>query len=208
MKDILNKIGDYIESLEQRIAVLETRTEKVARLEARIEELEAKIAELNERPEVDPAPVAEPEQPVENVPEPVVESEEEPAPIAEPELVVEPESVVEAEHEAIPEPVVEPVVEPIVEPAPEPAAPHIPVQTSLFGAPVQDIRKAISLGDRFLFQRELFGGSAERMQKTLDALNALGSFAEAEQYVHANFQWDRESASYELFIAVLKRRFA
>lgn len=200
MKDILNKIGDYIESLEQRIAVLETRTEKVARLEARIEELEAKIAELNERPEVDPAPVAEPEQPVENVPEPVVESEEEPAPVAEPELVVEPESVVEAEHEAIPEPV--------VEHAPEPAAPHIPVQTSLFGAPVQDIRKAISLGDRFLFQRELFGGSAERMQKTLDALNALGSFAEAEQYVHANFQWDRESASYELFIAVLKRRFA
>lgn len=200
MKDILNKIGDYIESLEQRIAVLETRTEKVARLEARIEELEAKIAELNERPEVDPAPVAEPEHPVENVPEPVVESEEEPAPVAEPELVVEPESVVEAEHEAIPEPV--------VEPAPEPAAPHIPVQTSLFGAPVQDIRKAISLGDRFLFQRELFGGSAERMQKTLDALNALGSFAEAEQYVHANFQWDRESASYELFIAVLKRRFA
>lgn len=208
MKDILNKIGDYIESLEQRIAVLETRTEKVARLEARIEELEAKIAELNERPEVDPAPVAEPEQPVENVPEPVVESEEKPAPVAEPELVVEPESVVEAEHEAIPEPVVEPVVEPAPEPAPEPAAPHIPVQTSLFGAPVQDIRKAISLGDRFLFQRELFGGSAERMQKTLDALNALGSFAEAEQYVHANFQWDRESASYELFIAVLKRRFA
>lgn len=204
MKDILNKIGDYIESLEQRIAVLETRTEKVARLEARIEELEAKIAELNERPEVDPAPVAEPEQPVETVPEPVVESEEEPAPVAEPELVVEPESVVEAEHEAIPEP----VVEPAPEPAPEPAAPHIPVQTSLFGAPVQDIRKAISLGDRFLFQRELFGGSAERMQKTLDALNALGSFAEAEQYVHANFQWDRESASYELFIAVLKRRFA
>ena len=204
MKDILNKIGDYIESLEQRIAVLETRTEKVARLEARIEELEAKIAELNERPEVDPAPVAEPEQPVETVPEPVVESEEEPTPVAEPELVVEPESVVEAEHEAIPEP----VVEPVVEPAPEPAAPHIPVQTSLFGAPVQDIRKAISLGDRFLFQRELFGGSAERMQKTLDALNALGSFAEAEQYVHANFQWDRESASYELFIAVLKRRFA
>lgn len=188
MKDILNKIGDYIESLEQRIAVLETRTEKVARLEARIEELEAKIAELNERPEVDPAPVAEPEQPVETVPEPVVE----------------PESVVEAEHEAIPEP----VVEPVVEPAQEPAAPHIPVQTSLFGAPVQDIRKAISLGDRFLFQRELFGGSAERMQKTLDALNALGSFAEAEQYVHANFQWDRKSASYELFIAVLKRRFA
>ena len=60
MKDILNKIGDYIESLEQRIAVLETWTEKVARLEARIEELEAKITELAERPEVDPAPVVEP----------------------------------------------------------------------------------------------------------------------------------------------------
>ena len=118
------------------------------------------------------------------------------------------------------EPVVEPVAELIVEPAPQPevkaepvAAPQpaprpVPQQTSLFGAAVEDIRQAISLGDRFLFQRELFAGNGELMQKTLDELNALGSLSEAMDYVLENFEWDKESTAVQLFENVLKRRFA
>ena len=81
------------------------------------------------------------------------------------------------------------------------------VQTSLFGSPVQDIRKAISLGDRFLFQRELFGGKGELMQQTLDRINSLSTFSEAEKYINDTFSWDRELPSYELFMNVLRRRF-
>ena len=94
---------------------------------------------------------------------------------------------------------------PVVEkPAPRPA----PTQTSLFGSAVGDIRQAISLGDRFLFQRELFAGNGALMQKTLDELNGLGSLNEALEYVAGNFEWDKESTAVQLFENVLKRRFS
>ena len=82
-----------------------------------------------------------------------------------------------------------------------------PLQTSLFGTAVEDIRQAISLGDRFLFQRELFAGNGELMQKTLDEINSLGSLSEAMDYVLDNFEWDKESTAVQLFENVLKRRF-
>ena len=89
----------------------------------------------------------------------------------------------------------------------QPAKGAQPQQTSLFGAAVEDIRQAISLGDRFLFQRELFAGNGELMQKTLDELNALGSLEEAMDYVADNFEWDSDSTAVQLFENVLKRRF-
>ena len=141
-------------------------------------------------------------------------------PVAE-EPIAEPIPVVEAPTaEPEPEPVVElPIVEPVVEPAPAPApepapapapqpAPRpVPQQTSLFGTAVEDIRQAISLGDRFLFQRELFAGNGELMQKTLDEINTLSSLGEAMDYVRDNFDWDKDSTAVQLFENVLKRRF-
>ena len=136
-------------------------------------------------------------------------------PIAEPIPVVE-EPTAETEPEPVVElPIVEPVVEPAPAPAPEPApapapqpAPRpVPQQTSLFGTAVEDIRQAISLGDRFLFQRELFAGNGELMQKTLDEINTLSSLGEAMDYVRDNFDWDKDSTAVQLFENVLKRRF-
>ena len=147
-------------------------------------------------------------------------------PLEEPEQL-EPLEAEEPEVEPVIEP--EPVVEPIVEPAPQPEVKPEPVaeptqplhkakqqlhnatqplQTSLFGTSVEDIRQAISLGDRFLFQRELFAGNGELMQKTLDELNALDSLEEAMDYVADNFEWDKESTAVQLFENVLKRRFS
>ena len=151
--------------------------------------------------------------------EPQEEAQEE---TLEPLEVLEPLEIlenVEAEEPVIEEtttetPVIEPVVEPIAEvkiepaPAPKPAPRPVPQQTSLFGTTVEDIRQAISLGDRFLFQRELFAGNGELMQKTLDELNALGSLEEAMDYVADNFEWDSDSTAVQLFENVLKRRFA
>jgi hypothetical protein len=90
----------------------------------------------------------------------------------------------------------------------QPAKGAQPLQTSLFGTAVSDIRQAISLGDRFLFQRELFAGNGELMQKTLDDLNGLSSLNEAMDYVLNNFEWDKESTAVQLFENVLKRRFS
>ena len=155
--------------------------------------------ELVEEPQVDVQ--EEILEPLEILDEPEV-----PTPVVEP--IVEPEPVVEPIVEPAPQPEVKakPVVEPA--PAPQPAPRPMPQQTSLFGAAVEDIRQAISLGDRFLFQRELFAGNGELMQKTLDELNALGSLEEAMDYVADNFEWDSDSTAVQLFENVLKRRFA
>ena len=171
----------------------------------------------------DPQEQETPEEPVEEPQEePQEESAEEPQEEPAQEMPLEslePLEIIE-EEEPVAEPVVEPVAELIAEPAPQPevkaepvAAPQpaprpVPQQTSLFGAAVEDIRQAISLGDRFLFQRELFAGNGELMQKTLDELNALGSLEEAMDYVADNFEWDSDSTAVQLFENVLKRRFA
>ena len=153
--------------------------------------------------------------------EPQEEAHEEPEQLEPLEILEEPEAEEPRAEELEEEPVIEPepVVEPIVEPAPQPevkaepvAAPQpaprpVPQQTSLFGAAVEDIRQAISLGDRFLFQRELFAGNGELMQKTLDELNSLGSLSEAMEYIADTFEWDKESTAVQLFENVLKRRF-
>ena len=138
-------------------------------------------------------PVAEPVAEV-----PVVEPVVETAPVAEPVAapVAEPVAPV-AEPVA---PVTKPVAAP--QPAPQPAA-----RPNMYGPQVSDIRQAISLGDRFLFQRELFGQSGEKLQKTLDTINQMGSFDEALGYLDQNFNWDKEATAYNLFITALHRRF-
>ena len=89
--------------------------------------------------------------------------------------------------------------EPVVEEVASPKA-------AMYGKAVDDIRLAISLGDRFLYQRELFGQNAELMQRTLTELNELGSFDEAMSYI-SRFNWDTESNTYQQFLVTLHRRF-
>ena len=158
-------------------------------LEARIAALEAEVAELKNRP----------------LPEP---------------QVVEKEVIKEVPVEVIKEVIVEKPVEVVAEPEPE-VSPDETGETpdgkgqieevaspkaAVYGKAVDDIRLAISLGDRFLYQRELFGQNAELMQKTLTELNSLGSFEEAMNYI-SRFNWDQESNSYQQFIVTLHRRF-
>lgn len=225
-------LEQQLAALEARVAQLEQQIEEANEAIGRLgERLEAK-GEMLEDPEVeilkekrkqlaeelarletleitDDAPILT-EEPVVEESEPVVE-EPASAPVVELEPIVEPVVVpVEQTSQAVVE--VAPVVETkVVEPAPvveKPAPRPAPTQTSLFGSAVEDIRQAISLGDRFLFQRELFAGNGELMQKTLDELNALGSLNEAMDYVLNNFDWDKESTAVQLFENVLKRRFA
>ena len=159
-----------------------------------LEELDIVQTPVAEEPIAEPIPVVE-EPTAEFEPEPVVEPA--PAPAPEPAPAPAPQPA--------PEVKTEPVVEVKVEkPAPRP----VPQQTSLFGTAVEDIRQAISLGDRFLFQRELFAGNGELMQKTLDEINTLSSLGEAMGYVRDNFDWDKDSTAIQLFENVLKRRFS
>ncbi len=174
----MNELIKYFEGLEERIATLEAQ---LASLEAEMDELKGKEPQVIEK-------IVEVEKPVKVIKEVIVEK---PVVVAAPVAEPEPEPVVE------PEPAVEP--EPVIE---EPASP----KAAMYGKAVGDIRLAISLGDRFLYQRELFGQNAELMQKTLTDLNALNSFDEAMNYI-SRFNWDTESNSYQQFIVTLHRRF-
>ena len=216
MKDSVNRIGDYIESLERRIAALEARmiaTEQLNKtLADRLQAAEERIAGLEARPAAPAEPEVEvelimPDDELEDLPAPVEETPVAEAPEAEP--VPQPHPQVEDKPLPAEEPAPQPVPQPAPQPAPAPAEPaKQPAAGGLTGAPVADIRQAISLGDRFLFQRELFGGNGELMQKTLDALNSLSSLQQAVDYTAEHFSWDKDSAAAELFMNVLRRRFS
>ena len=197
MKEVIK----YFESLEERIATLE----------AELASLEAEIDELKSRPVPEPQIVEKVvekivEKPVEVIKEVVVEK---PVVVAAPVVAqeVQPKVVEAAEPAAAPEPVKEkPVVAEPVKEEPAIVEEQSSPKAALYGKAVTDIRQAISLGDRFLYQRELFGQNAELMQKTLTELNELHSFDEAMQYI-SRFGWDTESNSYQQFIVTLHRRF-
>ena len=235
LNDMIQSISAYAEALEQKLSALEQR---VALLEeanqamkqesdeakALVATLQAEVATLAATGVV--AQASEPEVEIEliveesdmlNMSEEPAEEPEVEAPIEEPmadvKIEAEEEIEIEVEEEAANTPAEEAVAEPQQEqPQPQSTPSHTatiqPQQTTLFGAAVEDIRQAISLGDRFLFQRELFAGNGELMQKTLDELNALGSLEEAMDYVADNFEWESDSTAVQLFENVLKRRFA
>ena len=203
----------------------------VATLQAEVATLAAAgaVAAQAAEPEVEIELIVEEETESENE-EVTIENEfaEEPAEKQQEEVQAELETLdiidtPEVEAPVVEEPVVAPAPAPqpeaTAEPVAEPTQPRHnatqqlhnatqPLQTSLFGPAVEDIRQAISLGDRFLFQRELFAGNGELMQKTLDEINGLGSLNEAMDYVLDNFDWDKESTAVQLFENVLKRRFS
>lgn len=78
---------------------------------------------------------------------------------------------------------------------------------SIVNSKIDDISKAISLGDRFLFQRELFANNGELMQKTIAHLNTLTSIEEAQTYLLKKFTWDKESTTVERFMQLISRRY-
>ena len=181
----MEEVIKYFESLEERIATLEA---EVASLEAELDELKSRPAPEPQVIEKEVVKEVVVEKPVEVIKEVVVEK---PVEVAAP---------VAAEPEPAPEPVKEgPQPAPVVEESASPKA-------AVYGKAVSDIRQAISLGDRFLYQRELFGQNAELMQQTLTKLNELGSFDEAVAYIN-RFGWDTESSTYQQFIVTLHRRF-
>lgn len=149
---------------------------------------------------------------------PVVEvkvAQPEPKVVPEPEVVVEPIAVTPVpEKEAEPVKEVQPKEEPKVEvkPVVQPVR-QAPVAKSAssadtinYGTPVSDIRKAVGINDRFLYQRELFGGDAQKLNQTLDAINACSTYEEAHTTLSA-FGWDETDATVEAFLKAVHRRF-
>ena len=71
-----------------------------------------------------------------------------------------------------------------------------------------DIRRLLSLNDRFLFQRELFRGDVGLMNYTFDEINNFNTFEEALEYIQANFKWDSELQEVRDFMNLIERHFS
>lgn len=161
-------------------------------------------------PKVEVAPKVEPTPAVEPIPAP--------APVVEPEPIVEPESVIELTPAA--DPIAEPKVVPILEGENKvlgeviaPATPTIadtitPVTSVAEDRPVETLRGAVSVADRFMLIRDLFAGDAEQYEKTMDVLEAMDNLDDCIIYIAENFAWRPSSDGAKLIMDLLQRKLA
>lgn len=73
---------------------------------------------------------------------------------------------------------------------------------------IVDVRKALSLNDRFRFQRELFNNDAQYMNRTLDQIGSYTQLADVLDYLKETFHWDKENPHATDFIKIVIKKFS
>lgn len=81
------------------------------------------------------------------------------------------------------------------------------ISASIAHKKIDDIKQAINIGDRFRFQRELFRGNGEDMNKTLNYINQLATLDEAVTFLQSKYGWESGNETTEDFYQILKRKF-
>lgn len=81
------------------------------------------------------------------------------------------------------------------------------ISASIAHKKIDDIKQAISIGDRFRFQRELFRGNGEDMNKTLNYINQLATLDEAVTFLQSKYGWEEGNETTGDFYQLLKRKF-
>ena len=70
-----------------------------------------------------------------------------------------------------------------------------------------DLKRGISLNDRFLFQRELFGNDPQKMNEAIHTLGTFTTYEEAEAYAQATYPWDFNDPTVGEFLQVVRKGF-
>ena len=76
--------------------------------------------------------------------------------------------------------------------------------------PITDIRMAMGINDKVMIINDLFMGSVERYNKSIDALNEFPTLSGAKVYMselQIELQWDVESQAYKMLNDLVERRF-
>jgi hypothetical protein len=73
--------------------------------------------------------------------------------------------------------------------------------------PIKDISSAISLNDKFLYIKELFGNDGNLYKQTIEILNNSGDFNSAIKYLDNHFQWDFNDFQVQKIIELVHRRY-
>ena len=155
---------------------------------------------VGETPKVAPVPEPINDEPVPE-PDPNVLPEAE----DEPDITVE---FIEAEPAPVPEPEDLPIPPtPTDVPVAEVPEPPLRVDEKLQRHLSKDIRKALSINDRFRFQRELFAGSADALNTAIEHIEAMRSYGNAELYFYSQLHWDRENEVVKDFMGLVRNHF-
>jgi hypothetical protein len=81
------------------------------------------------------------------------------------------------------------------------------IHASIANKKVEDVRQAISLGDRFRFQRELFKNNGEEMNKMLSYINQLATYDEVVSFLKSKYAWPDDNEAANDFYQLVKRKF-
>ena len=76
--------------------------------------------------------------------------------------------------------------------------------------PVRDLKSVIGINDKFLFVNELFGGSMEKYNKSIENLNDLKTLNGAMIYLNElkiELQWNSSNEAYQKLAELVKRKF-
>ena len=77
---------------------------------------------------------------------------------------------------------------------------------------IKDLKKAISINDRYLFINELFQGDEVMYDRSIKTINAFSIYAEAEYWIRRELKlklgWDEKKQAVKQFNQLIKRRFA
>lgn len=98
----------------------------------------------------------------------------------------------------------------------EPAEPETPeiednsLAAQLQRKPVKNIRAELGINDKMMIINDLFKGSVERCNKSIDALNEFPTLSGAKVYMNelqVELQWDVKSQAYKTLNDLVERRF-
>ena len=162
-------------------------------------------------PEVTVVVDDEPEVVVEVVPEP--EPAEQPEAEPQPEPEPEPEGI---EEEATAQEAADAESEPEIAADAEPVTADdfttvddepVRLDEALQRNMVKDLHHAFSLNDRFRYRRELFGNSDQVMEETLNHIESMATFDEAENYFYNDLEWEYDSPEVADFMVIIKNYF-
>ena len=175
----------------------------------------ADTAAADEEPQPEPEVTVvvddEPEVVVEVVPEP--EPAEEPEAEPQPEPEPEPEGI---EEEATAQEAADAESEPEIAADAEPVTADdfttvddepVRLDEALQRNMVKDLHHAFSLNDRFRYRRELFGNSDQVMEETLNHIESMATFDEAENYFYNDLEWEYDSPEVADFMVIIKNYF-
>jgi hypothetical protein len=86
------------------------------------------------------------------------------------------------------------------------------VSEQLNNESIKDLKKAISINERFLFISELFNGDDAMYDRSIKTINAFSIYPEAEYWIRRElkikFAWDEKSDIVKQFNQLVKRRFS